>query len=256
MTQGSMPVNSIAPLRNVGLFTSQIDRLLNRQDGEPGLGVFYGPAGWGKTMARLYACNKYRAYGVQADDTWTKKVMCLDILRVMGIDPAGSISEMVRQIAAQLEKSGRPLIIDEADFVVKKSLIETVRTIYELSQAPVILIAEDGFDVKLRRKSERVYSRVLDWTPAEPVSLGDGKMLAKLYAGAIEIAEDLLKALFEKAGGDAGGASTRRFVVGLSAIRKQAMNAGLKKMGLSDFKGEFFPGDHKPRVTSFVTGVK
>ncbi len=255
MTRSPKAVNSIAPLRNVSALVAQVERLVNRQDGEPGLGCLYGPAGWGKTMARLYVCNKYRAYGLQADDTWTKKVMCLEILRQMGIDPAPTIAEMVRQIAAQLDKSGRVLIIDEADFVVKKSLIEIVRTIHEISQAPIILIGEAQMPEKLR-KWERVYSRVLDWVATEPVTLSDGKMLAKLYAPGVEIEDDLLKALFDKAGGDRGGASTRRFVVGIGAIRRQAVNGGKRKMALDDFKGDFFPGDPKPSAFSFATGVK
>lgn len=255
MTQALSPVNSVAPLRNVALLSAQVERLVKRQDGEPGLGCFYGPAGWGKTYSKIYSMNKHRAYGVQADDTLTKKVMCLEILKVMGIDPAGTIAEMVRQISSQLEKSRRPLIIDESDFVVKKSLIETVRTIYEQSLAPVILIGEQNMPEKLR-KWERVYSRVLDWTQAEPVTMADGKLLARLYAPDIEIGEDLLKSLFERAGGDTRGASTRRIVIGLSAIRRQAANTGTKRMSLSDFKGDFFPGDPKPAVSAFLVGSK
>ncbi|TXG98592.1 MAG: ATP-binding protein [Nevskiaceae bacterium] len=238
MTQALKPVNSIAPLRNVSLLSSQVDRLLNRMEGEPGMGCFFGAPGLGKSFAKVYAANKYRAYHVQADDTWTRKVLCQEILAAMGITPAGTIPEMVKQIAEQLTLSRRPLIIDEADFLVKKSLIEALRAIYERSMTPIILIGEEHLPQNLQRW-ERVFSRILDWTHAEPASEADARHLANVYCHEITIADDLLKVLHEKAKG-----SARRIVIGLSSIRKHALTTGTKQMDRANFNGgEFFPGD-------------
>jgi len=239
MTQAHQPVNSIAPLRNVGLLSSQVDRLMTRMDGEPGIGCFYGAAGFGKSFAKIYTANKHRAYHVQADDTWTRKVLCQEILAAMGITAAGTIPEMVKQVADQLTLSRRPLIIDEADFLVKKSLIEALRAIYERSLTPIILIGEETLPQALQRW-ERVFSRVLDWTQAEAVTETDARHLAKLYCREIVIADDLLKALHEKSKG-----SARRIVIGLSSIRKHSLTTGDKQLTVANFKGEFFPGDLK-----------
>jgi DNA transposition AAA+ family ATPase len=239
MTQAPQTVNTIAPLRNVALLSTQVDVLLNRMDGEPGLGCFYGPAGYGKSFAKIYAANKFRAYHVQVDDTWTRKVLCQEVLLTMSIAPAGTIPEMVKQIAEQLTLSRRPLIIDEADFLVKKSMIECLRAIYERSLTPIVLIGEADLPKALERW-ERVYSRVLTWTQAEPATLGDARQLAKVYCRELDIADDLLKALFDKAHG-----SARRVVSGLSVIRNQAQGLNTKQISAADFKGEFFPFDRK-----------
>jgi len=241
MSQAPQIVNSIAPLRNVGLLMGQIKVLTGRMEGEPGLGCFYGPSGYGKSFAKIFVANHHRAYHVQCDDTWTRKVLCHEILLVMGIAPAGTIPDMVKQIAEQLTLSGRPLIIDEADFLVKKSLIEAIRAIYERSLTPIILIGEAGLPAALERW-ERVYSRVLTWTQAEPATIADASQLAKVYCRDLEIASDLLAALFEKCNG-----SARRIVSGLSSIRQQALILGVKKIAAADFKGEFFPFDRTDR---------
>ena len=41
-------------------------------------------------------------------------------------------------IGAQLARSDRPLIIDDAQYLLRKRMIELTRDIYESSQAPVI----------------------------------------------------------------------------------------------------------------------
>ena len=42
---------SIAPLRNVAALISLVERVQDRSMGLPGMAVFYGPSGWGKTTA-------------------------------------------------------------------------------------------------------------------------------------------------------------------------------------------------------------
>lgn len=60
---------------------------------------------------------------------------------------------MMDQIGEELSLSQRPLIIDEADFLVQKRMIEVVRDIYESSQATIILIGEEAMPVKLQNGS-------------------------------------------------------------------------------------------------------
>ena len=64
---------TIANINNLSLVSIAMQRLINRQDGLPGLGVLYGPSGYGKTTATVAVANETRAYYVQLRSAWSKK---------------------------------------------------------------------------------------------------------------------------------------------------------------------------------------
>ena len=233
-------VGSIAPLGNVILFSELIERVMSRSAGLPGLATFHGPSGYGKSRAAIWGANRYRAYYVQVKSLWTRKSLCQAVLKEMGVaKPAANMADMLDQMAEQLVLSKRPLIIDEADYLCTKGMIELVRDVYEASDAPIILIGEEGLPTKLKAW-ERVHGRMLDWVAAQPASLDDAQELAKLYAKGVTVAADLLKALF-----DASAGSTRRVCVNLDRVREAAQTADLKQIALAEWRaagGEFFTG--------------
>lgn len=245
MTIDVAPVNTtIAPLVNVGLLAGLVERVVHRPTGLPGLGCFYGPSGYGKSFACIYAANKYRAYHVQVKSVWTRKKLCLSILKEMGVQPASTIPDMVDQIGQELSLSRRPLLIDEADFLVAKGMIEVIRDIYESSQGTIILVGEENLPHKLK-VWERVHGRMLDWVAAQPASLKDAAHLLRIYCRGIEVAGDLLAALHEASAG-----SIRRICVNLDRVREKAESADLATIDLAawgQIGGEFFTGNPPPR---------
>ncbi|MDA8230377.1 MAG: ATP-binding protein [Magnetospirillum sp.] len=246
MTIDVSPVNTVAPLRNVALLADLVERVANRPSGLPGMGCFHGPSGYGKTFAAIYAANRHRAYHVQVKSVWTRKKLCLAVLLEMGVQPAGTIPDMVDQIGQELSLSRRPLVIDEADFLVSKGMIEVVRDIYESSQGTVILIGEEQLPQKLK-VWERVHGRMLDWVGAEPGTLADTRHLAKLYCRGVVTADDLQKELHEKSAG-----SVRRICVNWDRVREKAEAADIKEIDLATWLrlgGEFFTGNPPPRRT-------
>lgn len=54
----------IANINNLSLVAIAMERLINRPDGLPGLGVLYGPSGYGKTTATVAVANSTQAYYV------------------------------------------------------------------------------------------------------------------------------------------------------------------------------------------------
>lgn len=239
MTHDPSAVNTIAPLANVSAMIELIQRVQNRRAGLPGMATFHGFSGYGKTFAAIYAANKARAYHVQVKSVWTRKKLCQSVLQDMGIQPATTVSDMMDQIGEQLSLSGRPLIIDEADFLVAKGMIEVVRDIHESSQAAIILIGEEGLPDKLKRW-ERVHGRMLDWVAAQPASIADAKHLARVYAGDFTIADDLMGALHAASAG-----SVRRICVNLDRVREHAQTQALAPkvpITLAQFGRDFFTG--------------
>jgi len=234
----------VLPLRNVTKLAELLLRVRDRATGLPGMGCFYGPSGYGKSFAAMYSANASRAYHVQVKSCWGAKKLAQSILVDMGIAAAGTIPDMIDQIGQQLAMSRRPLLIDEADFLVGKRMIEVVRDIYESSQGTVILIGEEQLPHKLKMW-ERVHGRMLDWVAAEPASIPDTRHLSGLYCRGITVAEDLLAEVHKES-----AASVRRVCVNLERVREKAESADLAAIDLATWRklgGEFFTGNPPPR---------
>lgn len=232
---------TIAPLKNVTLMGELMDRVMKRANGLPGMACFYGPSGYGKTSAAIYAANKTRAYHIQVQSVWGRRKICHALATELQIEPAATIADTVDLIGHELGRSRRPLIVDEADFLLKESLIEMVRDIYEASQGTIILIGEENLPQRLK-KWERVHGRMLDWVGAQPASLADAKHLARLYCPGIEVADDLLAHIHQAAAG-----SIRRICVNLSRIHETAQREGLRKIARPQYTDDLFTGNPPAR---------
>jgi len=227
MTDKKLPHNTLAPLTNVALCAVALERAMGRAQHLPGMVVFYGPSGWGKSVAAAYAANLQRGYCVQAKSTWTKKAFLVSILSEMGVAPARTIYEMADQVAEQLALSRRPLIVDETDHIVDRNLIELVRDIYEGSNAAIMMIGEEQLPTKLRRW-ERVHGRIIDFVAAQPANAEDARHLRDFYALRVDIADDLLEHIHAQAHG-----SVRRICVNLSRVEEEALRGGKKRVDLA-----------------------
>jgi DNA transposition AAA+ family ATPase len=215
MTQNSPPVNTVAPLATVGMLMTTMTRALATPLKERFV-VLHGHAGYGKTTAARYAANKFRAYRVECCSHWTRKALLAAILHEMGIQAGHAISDMFNKVVEQLARSGRPLIIDEADYLTRNSCIETVRDILDKSYAVVVLCGEEYLPSKLE-KWERVHSRIFDYVEALPVDMDDVKHLAHLYCPDTKIDDGWLAELHQQTGGN-----TRRVCINLVRARNEA----------------------------------
>lgn len=233
--------DTVAPITNVALASGLMERLMARPDHLPGLGVFYGYSGWGKTVAANYLAQDYKAYYVQCRSIWPKSALLGAILHNMGIMPAKRNYERVDQIIEQLQLSGRPLVIDEMDHIVEKIDIELIRDIYDGSRAPIMLVGEEQFPAKLR-KNERFHNRILAWQPAQPADIGDVRHLAKLYATKITIEDVLLERLLHETRG-----VVRRICVNIDGMREYAVARGLVKITAAEWAGRGFDGGEPPK---------
>lgn len=231
-----------ANINNLSLVAIAMEKLTNRMDGLPGLGVLYGPSGYGKTTATIAVANRTQAYYVQLRSAWSKKTLLEKACFEMGVPAGKNVAASLDNIVEQLAASQRPLILDEADYLVSKAgMVELVRDIYEGSQAPIMLVGEEQLPNKLK-KYERFHGRVLSWVPAQPVNIDDARLLAEVYAPDLRIDEELLAHIVELAHG-----SVRRVTVNLVNLDEAAAANGydyanmasVEKMpGFEFYKGE------------------
>lgn len=240
MTQMPHPVNTVAPLANVAMVMRAMSRALEGNTHERLL-VLHGHAGYGKTTACGYAGNKLRGYRVECCSHWSRKALLQGILHEMGIPAGHNINDMFNQAVEQLAKSARPLIIDEADHLVRNSTIELVRDIHDKSNAVVLLSGEEGLPKKLERWA-RVHSRVLEFIAAQPADKGDIEHLARLYCPKIKIGADWLEELHRQTGGN-----TRRVCVNLNRARSEAEHLSEITLGTWGARGWYTGTSPEPR---------
>jgi len=239
MSQTALP--SIAPLRNVALLDDLVEHLVKRQPNLPGIGVFSGRAGVGKSSACAHACVAHSAVYLEIRDHFTRKALFQAMLKELAIIPERTAALMFDQVCEQLTKSRRPVILDMGDYLIKRHLIDTVLDLYEGSKCAFVMVGEELFPKKLLRESERVYDRVLDWVPAELANLADARKLAALYAPEVAIKDDLLAEIVKASKGIA-----RRIAVNIEAVRVAAKKTGKRALSLEDWGGQQFSTGDAP----------
>jgi len=226
----SQHAGGIAPLANIAIAERAIARALGRGAHLPGLVVMHGPSGYGKSLAASWVTARNNAYYLQLDDFCrSRKVLLKRMGKAVGIELRKSmtVDEMADAVISQLENSHRPLIMDEADYLVTFKLVDAVRSLYEGSKAAILLIGEEALPQKLK-DWERFHGRILDWYPAQPVSLSDARELAKLYCPGRQVADDLLDSLVKLAKG-----SVRRVSTNLETIYEEALAKGWPEIDLA-----------------------
>lgn len=236
----------IANINNLSLVAVAMAHLINRPDGLPGLGVLYGPSGYGKTTATIAVANSTQAYYVRLGSSWSKKTFSEKICFELGIAAEKNTTACVDAICSHLAETQRPLILDEADYLVSKAnMVELVRDIYEGSQSPILLVGEELLPNKLK-KFERFHGRVLSWIPAQPASTDDVRVLAATYAPDLQLGDDVLRHIQAIAHG-----SVRRVTVNLVNLAQSAALQGITELNLSSLKDlggfEFYQGESPKR---------
>lgn len=235
--------NSVAPLRNVTALVNLIDRVNNRVLGLPGMATFYGYSGYGKTTAAVFAANTFNALQVQVKESWTGKKLGQAILSEMGITPAKTIADMIEQIAQELMFSERVLIVDDAQYLVKRGMIGHIRDIYESSGGTIILIGEERLPQDLQAW-ENIHGRMLDWVAAQPACMADVDHLAGIYCPDVALEPAFKDHLLR-----ASQHSIRRVCVNLGKVAEFAATKGAETVGLGDWgdKAFFACAAPKPR---------
>lgn len=231
-------VNNVAPLRNVMLLGALIRKVQMRDPDMPGMACFFGFSGYGKSQAATYNAQKTNACWVEVKSVWSRKKLAEKICEALAIPRGATVGDMVDTIGQELLKSGRPLILDEADELCNDSMIKTVRDIYESSHgAAIIFIGEESLPQKLRRW-ERIHNRMLDWVPAQPLDLREVGVLAGLKCRGLTISDEVLGLVLEKS-----NAVARRVVVNLNQIKDYALTHGRDEITAADAaKITFFTG--------------
>lgn len=240
MTGVDRAAGQVARLKNVSLIHEAMTHAVARPSGLPGIVVWSGHSGLGKTQSAIFVAHELRAYYVQMRSVWTRRSFLQAIVREMGMDPAGTNAALLDQVGYHLAMSRRPLIIDEADHALAGGkapdqmppILRVVHDIYESSGGgTLLLIGEEKLPGKLK-VWEKVHNRVFLWPQARVVDREDGELLREFYCRRVRVADDLLDRILTVTHG-----VTRRVAVNLERVHEAAINGGRREVDL-DWWGE------------------
>lgn len=229
----------VAPVKNIGRLSEASDALLTRTPGTPGIGLIFGKSGLGKTTATAWFVNECNGVYVRALSTWTPGSMLQAILRELNVAPIKlRAAAMVTQIADVLRVTGRPLFIDEFDYIVEdRKMTETLRDIHDISSVPIVLVGMDGVQQKVQLRDQFV-NRIAQWVEFNPADFEDCQLLSKSLCE-ITIKEELLRKLFKASKG-----VIRLIVIGLDVIERKARTLGVSEIGSEQWgNANFFLSD-------------
>lgn len=215
-----MNFSRLAPLQNVALLMDMAEQITTRG---PGIGLFFGEHGAGKTSATTLVANEYGATVVQAKETWVLSDMLNEIGTELGIrDLRGTGFAKIKKIAEVLLLTDGMLLIDDAQYLRKGKMMGAARDIFETCHSPLILVGEPALEASVTHYPN-IYDRVLVSTETVPCSLADARALATIYAERVDIPDDILGDLVEATGG-----SARKLRINFERIQAAAQGRGTR----------------------------
>lgn len=224
---------AIAPVKNLRRLSEIGDALVGRAAGTPGIGVVWGTSGYGKSTAVAWYVVNHEAIHVRAFATWTPSSMLSSILRELGLDARGSCAAMTEQIVSALAQRGLSLFVDEADYLLTKKLLETLRDLHDASTMPLVLVGMHDFVRKVRHH-QQFSNRVLHWVEFQAADLEDARALADAVCE-VEIADDLLAQLHNTVRG-----SMREMGAGLARVETWARRHDKRRVTAKDWGNQLF----------------
>lgn len=225
----------LASVKNVVGLQSAYQTLADRGPGVAGMGLVHGFTGAGKTTAVAWLINRIDGVFVRANATWTPRAMLGKIMTELGAAPLGRCDPMLDFIIEKLSLSGRPLFVDEADYLTEdRRMLESLRDIHDESQVPVIMIGMNEIAGNITSKHPQLRRRITQWIKFVPADLADGRILADTVCE-VKIADDLLSYLHRDAKGSMG-----LMVVGMSRIEALAKTNKWDEVDCSKWKNRTF----------------
>jgi DNA transposition AAA+ family ATPase len=231
----------IVEVKNVVALFSAYEALAESDGSIPRMGLVYGVTGAGKTSAITLLANRVDAIMVKASPTWTQRTILSMVMKELSADPMRSNADMEQYIIERMQADNRPLFIDEVDAFTDPAvrsdrsyaILETLRSIHDISKMPVMLIGMSGIERRLACRHQ-LMRRFSQWVEFQKAELSDARQIA---AACCEVAvqEDLLAKLLASVQGNVGW-----LIVGLARIERKAKVNSLDTIGLREWGGERF----------------
>lgn len=185
---------------NVKKFSAALKRLEEITDNVPRMMLVYSDPGLGKTSTIAWYVANHRAAFVRAKSGMTQRWLLHEVVSELGEHPTGSVMKLYHQAQELLASQRMPLIIDEVDHLCHSTtVIETLRDLHDMTDAPVVLVGMGQVDKRLM-PHRHLWSRLTEVLKFEPLSADD---LREAFSAMneVEVGDDVVAAIHAKLDG-------------------------------------------------------
>lgn len=137
--------------KNVKKFTALMDELQKLPGNIPKLALVYGSHGLGKSQTIQWWADKNDSVYVRAAQGMTSRWLLSEIAEELGEEPFWHTQETFMLIENHLRQNPKVIIVDEVDYLIEKSTVETLRDLHDKTGCPIVLVGMGSADKKLAR---------------------------------------------------------------------------------------------------------
>lgn len=181
---------------NVERFVAAVNSIQKTSLGVDRMALIYGDPGLGKSETALWWLNHYGQGGalIRTKKIQSARWLLEELVAQLGEDPSFKTSALFNQAVKILAGTNRTVLLDEVDYLAHDSrVIETLRDLADITNAPFVFIGMEHADIKLKRFRHlwRRFSQVVRFEPltAEDVA----KVLAEICE--VPVDESAVKAI-------------------------------------------------------------
>lgn len=137
--------------KNVKKFTALMDELQKLPGNIPKLALVYGSHGLGKSQTIQWWADKNDSVYVRAAHGMTSRWLLSEIAEELGEEPFWHTQDTFTLIENHLRQNPKVIIVDEVDYLIEKSTVETLRDLHDKTGCPIVLVGMTSVDKKLSR---------------------------------------------------------------------------------------------------------
>lgn len=137
--------------KNVKNFVTLMENLKKCPANIPKMALVYGGHGLGKSQTILWWATNNDAVYVRANQGMTSRWLLSEIAEELGEVPFWHSQETFNLIEQNLKANPKIIVVDEVDYLIEKSTIETLRDLHDRTGAPIVLVGMGMADKKIAR---------------------------------------------------------------------------------------------------------
>ncbi len=216
--------------RNVKNFIGLMNKLIDKSNEVPKMGLIYGDPGLGKTQTAVWWATNNDAVYVRAQNKMTCRWLLEKIVYELGESPSTKMADLIEQCITHLRLKPQVIIIDEVDYLINRHrIVETLRDLHDLTGVPIVLIGMQEAKTKLG-KYRHLYDRISEIIEFKPFSKDDLDIIVEELSE-IKITDEAKEIFFEKTN------RFRQVIKGISLLENLAKTNGLHKIDVKQVKG-------------------
>ena len=193
--------NKFVITKNVRRLYKLADTLLATDNGTPGLGLFYGSPGLGKSEAAIHMHIQKNYVYLRAKAAWSIRWFLNDLLHELNEKEEGRTKNAYNRLIEILRIDPRLVIIDEVDHMLHNSkIIESMRDIHDESGNCFLLIGMHNAERKLK-SFPHLYSRFADVIRAQPIDQDEILEISEKLA-VVPMQKETAKQLYDVTNGE------------------------------------------------------